>query len=79
MRNVRRAVWTQAGSVRRLEITANAFTHQMVRSLVGMFVEIGRGRRRAVDMGAVLRARDRAAAPSPAPGKGLVFWKAHYD
>ncbi len=63
----------------RFEVTAGAFTHQMVRSLVGLFVEIGRGRRRAAEMGEALRAGDRAAAPSPAPGRGLILWNAHYD
>ncbi len=79
VREVRRAGWTRTGPVARFEVTAGAFTHQMVRSLVGLFVEIGRGRRRAAEMGEALRARDRAAAPSPAPGRGLILWNAHYD
>ena len=67
------------GDIVTFEITASAFTHQMVRSLVGMFVEIGRGRRDVADMGVVLRALSREAAPSPAPSRGLVLWCAHYD
>lgn len=78
VRTVQRAAWERSGSTVQLDIRANAFTHQMVRSLVGMFVEIGRGRRRAVDMGEALRALDRSAAPSPAPPQGLVLHRAHY-
>ena len=78
MRTVQQAVWSRSGPNVQLDIRANAFTHQMVRSLVGMFVEIGRGRRRAVEMGDALRALDRRAAPSPAPPQGLVLSRAHY-
>ena len=78
VRTVHRAEWRRIGETVQLDITADAFTRQMVRSLVGMFVEIGRGRRRAVDMGVALRTGDRAAAPSPAPPHGLVLMEAHY-
>lgn len=70
---------TGSGDTVCFEITATAFTHQMVRSLVGMCVEIGRHRRRVEDMGAVLRALSRDAAPSPAPSRGLMLWRAHYE
>lgn len=59
-------------------IEANAFCHQMVRSVVGLLVEVGRGRRTAADVGFVLRAADRAAAPSPAPPQGLTLWEVRY-
>lgn len=79
VRTVRRAHWHRSGDIVTFEITAGAFTHQMVRSLVGMFVEIGRGRRDVADMGVVLRALSRDTAPSPAPSRGLVLWCANYD
>lgn len=84
VRTVRQAQWrrtgdTVPGDTVTFEITASAFTHQMVRSLVGMCVDIGRGRRCVADMGVVLRALSRDAAPSPAPSRGLVLWRAHYD
>jgi tRNA pseudouridine38-40 synthase len=62
----------------RFEIAASAFCHQMVRSIVGMLVEIGRGRRPADGIPAVLAVRDRTAAPSPAPPHGLVLWEVTY-
>ncbi len=84
VRTVREAQWSRSGDtvsddIVTFEITAGAFTHQMVRSLVGMCVEIGRGRRDVADMGAVLLALSRESAPSPAPSRGLVLWRAHYD
>jgi len=79
LRRVRTAEWSRHGDIVRFEINANAFTHQMVRSLVGMFVAVGLGRREVANVGEVLRSLDRAAAPSPAPPTGLVLWEAHYD
>jgi tRNA pseudouridine38-40 synthase len=79
LRRVHSAEWVQRGDIVRFDITANAFTHQMVRSLVGMFVAIGLGRREVGDFVAVLRGLDRSVAPSPAPPAGLVLWEAHYD
>lgn len=78
VRTVKQVRWGRSGPNVQLDIQAGAFTHQMVRSLVGMFIEIGRGRRRAVEMGDALRALDRTAVPSPAPPQGLVLMKAHY-
>ncbi|NDH76810.1 MAG: hypothetical protein EBY52_08770 [Actinobacteria bacterium] len=78
VRTVDRAQWRRVGDTVQLEITANAFTHQMVRSLVGMFVEVGRGRRRPDEMGEALRAMSRMAVPSPAPPQGLELTRAHY-
>jgi tRNA pseudouridine38-40 synthase len=60
------------------EIEANAFCHQMVRSVVGTLVEVGRGRRRAGDMAWIMRTGDRAQAASPAPPHGLCLWAVSY-
>ena len=62
----------------RFEITANAFCHQMVRSIVGLLVDVGRGRSRAGDVLGLIRAQDRRAAPSPAPPHGLCLWSVAY-
>lgn len=79
LRRIHSAEWTGERDIARFDITANAFTHQMVRSLVGMFVAIGTGRRAVADLGVVLRSLERGLAPSPAPPQGLVLWAAHYD
>lgn len=79
LRRVHSAEWVEMNDVVRFDITANAYTHQMVRSLVGMLVAIGLGRREVGDLDEVLRSTDRRLAPSPAPPAGLVLWEAHYD
>lgn len=64
--------------VLRFEIRANAFCHQMVRSIVGMMVDVGVGDKRAGDVGQIMRARDRRAAPRLAPPHGLCLWDVGY-
>ncbi len=67
------------GRVLRFQIEANAFCHQMVRSLVGLLVDVGRGRRRPGDVAGVIRAADRQAAGTVAPPRGLCLWHVSYD
>lgn len=78
-RRVHTARWERRHDIVRFDITANAFTHQMVRSLTGILVAVGLGRRPVDDVARVLEMGDRRAAPSPAPPQGLVLWHAHYD
>lgn len=60
-------------------ITGTAFCHQMVRSIVGTLVDIGRGRLAAEAIPGILAARDRAAAGQVAPSDGLVLWSVDYS
>jgi tRNA pseudouridine38-40 synthase len=60
------------------QIEANAFCHQMVRSIVGTLVEVGSGRRSAGDLTAVLRSGDRQGAGQLAPPHGLCLWEVKY-
>jgi tRNA pseudouridine38-40 synthase len=79
VRRVTAATWQDLGDgVLRFEIRANAFCHQMVRSLVGLLVDVGRGRRRAGEVLAILRARDRAGVGTIAPPGGLCLWAVGY-
>jgi tRNA pseudouridine38-40 synthase len=68
-----------SGQLLRFEIRANAFCHQMVRSIVGVMVEVGRRRMHAGDVLALLRAKDRQQAPRVAPPHGLVLWEVGYN
>ena len=61
------------------EVSASAFCHQMVRSIVGTLVAVGRGRMAAGSMPDVLAAGDRRAAGEPAPSHGLTFWSVDYS
>lgn len=78
VRTVHRAEWRRQDDLLVFEIEARSFCHQMVRSLVGTLAAVGSGRLRAAEMGAILEARDRNAAPSPAPPHGLILQKARY-
>ncbi len=63
----------------RFEITGSAFCHQMVRSIVGTCVDIGRGRLAADDVPAIIEAEDRVAAGEVAPPDGLILWHVGYE
>lgn len=65
-------------SLLRFEIAASSFCHQMVRSIVGTLVDVGRGRRSAESMIATLTAQDRSTAGPVAPPTGLVLWHVSY-
>jgi len=89
MRRVTRAKWTLdqgpevsdagPGRLLRFDIEANAFCHQMVRSVVGSLVEVGRGRGNAATLLERLRAMTRHRAADPAPALGLCLVSVHYD
>ena len=55
------------------EISATAFCHQMVRSIVGMLVALGRGKKKPPDVISMLRSGSRQGAPTLAPAKGLTL------
>ena len=65
--------------VREFWIEANAFCHQMVRSIVGTLVEVGLGKKRAGDLTSILRSKDRATAGQLAPAHGLCLWNVRYQ
>ena len=56
-----------------LSIAANAFCHQMVRSVVADLVEVGRGRVAPAKLATILEARDRNEAGGTAPPQGLTL------
>lgn len=61
-----------------IDITGNAFLHNMVRTIAGSLVEVGRGHRRPEWMSEVLAACDRRSAGPCAPAKGLTFVRVEY-
>ncbi|HEX5365215.1 MAG TPA: tRNA pseudouridine(38-40) synthase TruA [Acidimicrobiales bacterium] len=79
VRSVRRAGWTDLGEgVLRFEVTANAFCHQMIRSVVGTLVDVGVGRRRPGEILGIIAGRDRSRAAALAPPQGLCLWAVDY-
>ena len=80
VRRIHFARWSeQSPGVLLFEIRANAFCHQMVRSIVGTLVDVGRERFRSADVSAMLRERNRAVAGTVAPPHGLSLWEVGYD
>jgi len=79
-RKVLEARWEveDGGRILRFWIEANAFCHQMVRSITGTVVECGLGKRRPGDIITILEARDRAAAGAVSPPHGLCLWEVRY-
>ena len=61
-----------------VDICGNAFLHNMVRTIAGTLVEVGRHHREPSWVGEVLAACDRKAAGPCAPAKGLTFVGVEY-
>jgi tRNA pseudouridine38-40 synthase len=79
VRRVTEARWERADDDElRFEIEASSFCHQMVRSVVGLLVDVGRGRRHAGDVLGVIRSRDRSRTANLAPPQGLTLWTVRY-
>lgn len=79
VRTIRRieVIERNAGGVD-IDVEGDGFLYRMVRTLVGLLVEIGAGRRPAHDAARVLAARDRRAAGPPAPAAGLCLQRVLY-
>ncbi len=78
VRRLERLAVARHGERIELVARANAFAHQMVRSVVGTLVQVGEGSRDPDEMSEVLSARDRAAAGPPAPAHGLTLERVVY-
>jgi tRNA pseudouridine38-40 synthase len=78
VRDLRRLAVTRQGDLLSIRAVANAFLHQMVRSLVGTLVAVGDEKLEAGAVAAILAARDRGAAGRPAPTRGLTLERVRY-
>lgn len=67
------------GSLLVFSVTAKAFCHQMVRSMVALCVDVGRGRVAPDAVPGILEKRDRTAARGVAPPHGLTLWEVDYQ
>jgi tRNA pseudouridine38-40 synthase len=61
-----------------IEVTANAFLYHMVRNMVGVLVEIGRGRAPPAWAAELLAGRDRTKSAATAPACGLTLVDVEY-
>jgi tRNA pseudouridine38-40 synthase len=71
VRQVLWAGWRRVDDVIELSIGANSFCHQMVRSIVMVSVDVGRGRLDMSQAKAILNAEDRTQGRGVAPPRGL--------
>ena len=78
IRNLQGLVITRSGGLVEVTARANAFLHQMVRSLVGTLVAVGEGRIEPERVHAILAARERSAAAQMAPSHGLTLERVAY-
>jgi tRNA pseudouridine38-40 synthase len=62
----------------RVELQADGFLKQMVRSIAGTLIDIGKGTREPEDMEAILASRDREQAGETAPAWGLYLMNVEY-
>ncbi|MHB1674094.1 MAG: tRNA pseudouridine synthase A [Acidobacteriaceae bacterium] len=72
------AISGDAGEILTYTVRGNGFLHHMVRNLVGTFIEVGRGRMAATEMGRILEGRNRALAGPTAAASGLCLMKVLY-
>ena len=79
VREVRDAGWARKGDIVELSIGAVAFCHQMVRSIVTVSVDVGKGQCRPEDVSGIVAARDRDLVRGLAPPHGLTLVAVVYD
>jgi tRNA pseudouridine38-40 synthase len=78
VRRVTRLSVSRRAEVVEIGIRANAFLHQMVRTIVGTLVEVGDGKCEPGDVARILAALDRSAAGQMAPALGLTLERVVY-
>ena len=62
-----------------IKIVGNGFLHNMVRIIVGMLYEVGKGNITKDDLIKIMEAKDRTKAPKIAPSNGLYLFKVYYE
>jgi tRNA pseudouridine38-40 synthase len=74
------ALWSDRGEgLLAFDVAASSFCHQMVRSLVAVSVEVGRGRLAPDQVLDILQSMDRHQAKGAAPAHGLTLVAVTYD
>jgi tRNA pseudouridine38-40 synthase len=70
--------WSRSGDLLTATVQADAFCHQMVRSLVGALLAVGEGRRPPAWPGSLLQRRERESSVVVAPAHGLTLLAVRY-
>ncbi len=72
------AGWEQKDNVLIFTIKADRFLRNMVRAIVGTFLEIGKGKPEPEEMKSIIEARDRSKAGYSVPAEGLFLENVEY-
>ena len=75
---MQRLTWRRDGGILLAEVSADAFCHSMVRSLVGALLAVGEGRRPIDWPATLLTAQSRSSTVTVAPAHGLVLTRVDY-
>ena len=79
IRTLEKFEWTRdAAGVLVAEVRADAFCHSMVRSIVGLCLNVGEGKLSVTDAVLLLDARERTSAFKVAPARGLTLAEIGY-
>ena len=78
VRRVEEARWEAEDDRLHFWIQANAFCHQMVRSLVGLCYDVGRGFTPVGSVRDIIESGDRGRVVTVAPPHGLTLWEVGY-
>ena len=78
VRRVDESRWESDGDRLHFWITANAFCQQMVRSIVGLCYDVGRGFTPVGSVREIIESGDRGRVATVAPPHGLTLWEAGY-
>jgi len=78
VRSVERLTVRRDGPLIRIDVTANAFLHHMVRNIVGTLAVVGRGDAQPDWVRSVLAGGDRRKAGMTAPAAGLCLTRVDY-
>ncbi|MBV8775437.1 MAG: tRNA pseudouridine(38-40) synthase TruA [Deltaproteobacteria bacterium] len=78
VRRVLASQWGRDGVLLRYQVEATAFLRHMVRTMVAMMVDVGRGASTPQQVAELLKSRNRALAPAPAPASGLYLVNVRY-
>jgi tRNA pseudouridine38-40 synthase len=73
VRDLQRVSVQRKGSTVNMRFRANAYLHQMVRTIVGTLVRVGEGRLEPQEVRTMLEARKRSVISQPAPARGLTL------
>jgi len=79
IRTITHLAVNRAGELVWIDVEADGFLYNMVRSIVGTLVNVGRGYWPVEQVAAILQAEDRRQAGPTAPARGLFLMRVDYE